>query len=292
MTKSRFVKLLSLTSVLLVTACTQIGLFALNFPSSNQTDIVQNVPFGPGQWQKLDIYVPKNTSQGKHDVVVFYYGGKWETGRKEDYKFVGQAFADHGFVTVIADYRKYPEVKFPVFIQDSAQSLAWVSDNIEKYGGNESRIHLAGHSAGAHIASLLATDPRYLKAEGKSRSIIYDFAGLAGPYSFVPDEDDLKDMFGPPSNYPQMQATTFVDGKQPPMFLLQGKDDKLVGAVNLDRLKAAIDQKGGCVKTKIYPDIDHISILTALSWVGKNKSAVLSDVVDYFNTDDHDKLCR
>lgn len=287
----KFPKVLSLVGILVLAACTQAGLFALNLAPSKST-VVKDVSFGPEDWQKLDIYIPEKSDQKTFDVVVFYYGGRWETGRRQDYKFVGQAFADHGFVTVIADYRKYPDVKFPAFVEDAARSLSWVSDNIAEYGGNKNRIHVAGHSAGAHIGALLAADPQYLKALGKDRSVIHDFAGLAGPYAFTPDEPDLIDIFGPEDRYPKMQVPTFIDGKQPTMFLMHGADDKTVGMFNIDRVVAAIGKKGGCVRTALYPGINHISILTALSWYGKDKTAILRDMIEYFREADHKKDCR
>ena len=146
------------------------------------------------------------------DVVVFFYGGRWTYGAKEDYRFVAATFVKEGFVVVIPDYRKYPQVRFPVFVEDGAKALAWVSDHIVEWHGNPARIHVVGHSAGAHIGTLLTADARYLAEEGKDRSLtIHDFAGLAGPYAFTPDEPDLEDMFGPPQNYPIMQVTTFID---------------------------------------------------------------------------------
>ena len=283
-------RILSVFGILVLAACTQAGLFALNLPSSKSTS-VKDVSFGPEDWQKLDIYIPEKSSQKTYDVVVFYYGGRWETGRREDYKFIGQSFTDLGFVTVIADYRKYPEVKFPAFVEDAARSLSWVYDNIDAYGGDKSRIHVAGHSAGAHIGALLAADPQYLKAFGKERSIIHDFTGLAGPYAFTPDEADLIDIFGPADRFSRMQVPGFIDGKQPPMLLLHGAEDKTVGTFNIDRVVAAVHKKGGCVRTKIYPGLNHISILTALSWLGKGKSPVLSDMADYFRENEH-KDCR
>ena len=266
-------------ATLLLAACTQLNFAVVNLPAKfSDVQVMRNVAFGPAGWEKLDIYTPANApTNGTLPVVVFYYGGRWEEGAKGDYAFVGSVLAKQGFVVVIPDYRKYPDVKFPVFVQDAAKSLAWTSDHIGRYGGNADDIHVSGHSAGAHIASLLTVDARYLQREGKDRNkVIRDFTGLAGPYDFTPDEPDLKDMFGPPSQYAQMKATTFVDGRQPPMFLLWGDKDQYVGKQNIDRLAGAVRTHGGCVKTAIYPGIDHVWLLASLSWLGKPNS-VLQD---------------
>ena len=190
-------------------------------------------------------------------------------------------------MVVIPDYRKYPSVRFPVFVQDGAKALAWTYDNIKSYGGAPSRIHVAGHSAGAHIGALLTADARYLANEGKKRSkVIRSFAGLAGPYDFVPDEPDLEDMFGPPENYPLMQVTTFIDGKQPPMLLLYGAADTDVAPYNLERLQRRIKAAGGRVESIIYPDTDHIDILLALSWLKSDDAPVLADMIKFFKSTD------
>ncbi len=282
----RILGLLGLSLALFTSACTQINMAIVNAPTYfDDVKIVKNIAFGKEKWQRLDIYTPPDTAPDKKfPVIVFYYGGRWEEGSKNLYKFVGSALAKEGYMVAIPDYRKYPEVKFPVFVEDGAQSLSWVYDNIEQYGGNKNEIHIAGHSAGAHIASLLATDARYLQRQNKDRSIVIkDFVGLAGPYAFIPHEDDLKDMFGPPSNYPQMQATTFVDGRQPPMLLLWGDKDQYVGKFNMDKLSERIKAKGGCVETKVYSDTDHIWLLGDLSWIGNNKRGVLKNWTNYLN---------
>ncbi len=272
----------------LLAACAQTGLAVLNAPASfGDETVVRDIAYGPEPEQKLDIYMPAGDATKPRNVVVFFYGGRWTNGAKEDYRFAGKAFADLGFVVVIPDYRKYPAVRSPVFVQDGAKALAWVYDNIKDYNGAPGRINVAGHSAGAHIGALLATDAHYLAAEGKKRSaVIRSFAGMAGPYSFIPDEPDLEDMFGPPKNYPLMQATTFVDGKQPPMLLLYGASDTTVKIGNLEKMQQAIKTKGGYVKSIIYPDTDHIGILVALSWLKSDEARALADMAAFFNSVD------
>jgi acetyl esterase/lipase len=263
-----------------------VGFEVLNLPVSfGDETIISDIAYGAESEQKLDIYLPNDAGPTQHDVVVFFYGGRWTNGAKEDYRFVGMALAEQGFVVVIPNYRKYPQVHFPVFVQDGAKALAWVYDNINDYHGAQGRINVAGHSAGALIGALLAADERYLSGEHKNRTdIIHSFVGLAGPYDFTPDEPDLKDMFGPPENYPQMQATTFIDGKQPPMLLLYGAKDTTVKPYNLENLLQRIKDKGGYVRSIIYPDIDHIDIIVALSWLGSSHAPVIEDMVEFFNS--------
>jgi acetyl esterase/lipase len=274
----------SLGLLLAATACTRVALTAVNLPTYfDATKISQNISYGSEDWQKLDIYKPSD-DKPMRGVIVFLYGGRWTFGSKNDYRFVGTAFADQGYVVVIPDYSKYPAVKFPAFVQDGARALAWVSDNIQSYGGDPQRIYLMGHSAGAHIGALLTADPHYLAAEGKSRSqLIKGFIGLAGPYAFTPDAPDLIAMFGPPSRYLNMQVPTFIDGKQPPMLLLYGDADKDVGRYNLDRLVTRIHEKGGCVQQIIYPGVTHTGLVGAISWLGSD-APVVTDTTHFIES--------
>lgn len=275
-------RLIALACTLLLSGCTAIGTQLANLPARfDGITVKHDIKFDATTAQTLDIYLPPDAHK-EHDVIVFFYGGRWSSGSKDDYAFVGSAFAKAGYVVAIADYRKYPDVRFPAFAQDAASAISWVADNIKTYGGNAKRIFVSGHSSGAHIAALVAADPTYLAAYNKPQDTIKAFAGMAGPYAFIPEEDDLKDMFGPPENYPRMQAPTFIDGQQPPMLLLWGQDDTIVGRFNLEKLQAAIDDKVGCARTRIYKDIDHIWIVGALSWLGQHKAPVLDDITSFF----------
>jgi acetyl esterase/lipase len=276
----KITRILSLCSLFLAAGCAQAKFFVVNAPTwFDGVEVRRDIAYGAVPLQKLDIYIPPGLgTDEKRDVIVFFYGGRWMHGDKADYRFAGTALAKKGFIVVVPDYRKYPAVRFPVFVEDGAKAVAWAADHIGEYGGDAGSIHLAGHSAGAHIGALLASDSRYMRAEGKSRDIIRSFSGLAGPYAFTPDKPDLKDIFAPPENYPSMQVTTFIDGHQPPMLLLYGDKDEDVKRYNLDRLEKSIHEKGGCVRTKIYPGADHVDIVAALSWIGADNFPVTEDI--------------
>jgi acetyl esterase/lipase len=250
----------------------------------SSTKIIGGESYGPEPWEKLDIYIPPAPAAAPRPVIVFFYGGRWTVGSRSVYPFLGDSFAKRGYIAVIPDYRKYPQVRFPAFVEDGAKALAWVHSHIAAYGGNPGRIFVTGHSAGAHIGAMLAADPSYLAREGKDRSaVIRGFAGLAGPYAFTPNEPDLQDMFGPPERYPSMQATTFIDGTQPPMLLLHGEADDVIRRFNLDRLEARIREKGGVVKSIVYPGVDHFWILGGASWVNFLGPPTLRDMTAFFD---------
>jgi acetyl esterase/lipase len=273
--------------LLVLSACTSAVFSLLNVPAALKGGYsVHEAAYGPGSQDKLDIYVPDGGSTDSREVIVFLYGGRWQSGKKEHYRFVGTALAQRGFVTVIPDFGKYPAVPFPAFVEDGARALAWVADHIAEYGGRPDRIHLTGHSSGAHVAALVTVDPHYLAHQGKDvRAVIKGFAGLAGPYAFTPTDADLIEIFGPPSRYPQMQVTTFVTGQEPPMLLLYGEQDERVKPVNHERLAERIHATGGRVEVITYPKLGHVGLIGTFSGFGP-ASSVVDDMVRFFRAMD------
>jgi acetyl esterase/lipase len=271
-------KLLLVSLLFLNSACTQLGIFVINFPTlfSNQK-VVRNLSFGSNYGSKLDLYYPKKSDKPS-PVIVFFHGGKWMNGKKQDYRFVADAFTKKGYIVIIPDYVKYPITKFPTWQEDGAKAVVWAYNNVKTYNGDKNNLFVMGHSAGAHIGALLATNNEYLLKQKASRSYIKAFVGIAGPYNFIPDDKDLEAMFAPKENYQNMQVSTYIDGKQPPMLLLWGEKDKDVGKSNLDKLENTLKQKGGKYDIKIYPNIDHIDIITALSPLKQNLAPVLKDI--------------
>lgn len=269
-------------STFILSACTSAKFFAVNLPVKlGKTQIEKDIAYGDRPWQKLDIYKPEDLTPNA-SVIVFFYGGRWTFGTKEQYAFAADRFVQHGYIVVVPDYSKYPDVKFPTFVEDGARAMAWTADHISKYGGDPKNIFVAGHSSGAHIGALVTTDPQYLNAYNKSRNTINAFAGLAGPYDFIPEEDDLKDMFGPQSNYPNMQVSTFIDSKQSPLFLLYGDKDTTVHIRNIEMVKNAVDTRGGVLDIKEYKDADHTRMVAALSWVYNDRYTIDEDIDAFF----------
>ena len=274
---------LGLLSALGLAARSMATFAIVNLPSRfEQGFSLEERVYGPRPWDTLDVYTP--TGPGPWDVVVFFHGGRWSYGRKDNYRFVGSALSRAGYLTIIPNYRKYPQVRFPDFVGDGAKALAWVHDHASSMGGRPGRLHLAGHSSGAHIGALLTADKTYLSSEGKSaRDVITSFAGLAGPYDFTPRASDLVDIFGPPEAFSQMRVTTFIDGSEPPMLLLYGAADETVAPFNHERLANRIRMKGGKVEVVVYPDLGHIEIVGSLSWLIRSGS-VLKDMARFFSS--------
>jgi acetyl esterase/lipase len=224
--------------------------------------LVADRPYGALPRQKLDIYTPV-AHQGAKPVVIFFYGGNWQTGAKSDYLFVGQALASRGFIVVIPDYRLYPEVRYPGFLHDGAAAVSWTLAHIDEIGGDRGRVTLMGHSAGAYIAAMLALDPRWL---GNDRARLHSVIGLAGPYDFLPLTDPvLQVIFGTEPDLTRTQPITFADGSAPPFLLISGLDDQTVRPANSMHLAARLRESGGDAVEKYYQGVGHIGLIGAIA---------------------------
>lgn len=250
-----------------------------------------DIAYGQQARQKLDVYTPSESAAG-HPVVVFFYGGSWQTGDKEGYRFVGQALASRGITAVLPDYRLYPDVSFPAFVEDGAAAVAWTRRHIAEYGGGACQIFVAGHSAGAHIAGLLATNDDYLTKAGASIADLSGFIGLSGPYDFLPIEDPtLQKIFAPKSRWPDTQPIHFVDGDEPPMLLLHGGADQTVLPENTKRLAQKVKSVSGSVKTKIYPGIDHVMLIAPLATTLRFKGDQLDQIAAFIEENTPERPC-
>ena len=272
---------LILIAVLLaaLSACSGTGLLNALTPSSGYRS-ADGIVYDPAQHLYLDLYAPVQAANAP--VVVFFYGGRWEEGSPRDFRFVGQALASRGFLVVIPDYRHYPAVKFPAFVEDAARAVRWTQDQVQRYGGDPKRIFLMGHSSGAHLAAMLALDPEFFAKAGVERGRIKGMIGLAGPYDFLPLTDaDLRDMFGPPEKYELSQPISYVDGANPPLLLLHGENDVVVWIKNTRNLAAKVRRAGGPVEAYIYPKMSHAWILATMAAPLRSQSDVLDRVEQF-----------
>lgn len=221
----------------------------------------ESVQFDRESQLSLDIYRP-TTPAANAPIVIFYYGGAWTSGERDFYRFVGDALAARGYLVLVPDYRKAPAHPFPDFMIDAAKAAAWAHENASRLGGDRTRIHLMGHSAGAHIAALLATDARYLARHGLKPADFASVVGLAGPYDFLPlTSPAVKQALGPALGWPGTQPVNFVDGDEPPFLLLQGSDDMRVDPGNAERLARRLRASKVPVTVVMLPGVGHIGLL-------------------------------
>ena len=243
----------------------------------------QNIQFGPEPRQSLDVYPNPDDSQAP--VLIFIHGGGWRWGNSSMYYFVADAFLDKGYTVVLPNYIKYPEGgKFPQFIEDAALAIAWVKNNIAKYNGDANSIFLSGHSAGAHTAALLVTDPSYLNALSMQPKDIKGFAGIAGPYNFTPTWPAYVSMFGE-ENFDLIKASNHVNGDEPPILLLHAKGDSAVEQFNYETLSRDLQAQDARFDRILYDNtINHGTILLKIHpWFADDVDIAL-DIDNFFRT--------
>jgi acetyl esterase/lipase len=244
---------------------------------------VADIPYADGKRKKLDIYRPADLKT-LAPVVMFIYGGAWRAGDKFEYEFAGRALAAAGFVTVIADYRLYPEVKYPDFLDDNAQAMRWIQDNISMYDGDPKRFFLAGHSAGAYNAVMLGLDSSFRRDYGVTMPI-RAIAGISGPYNFYPFEyGEVRETFGDAPNPEGTQPINLITAEAPPILLASGTADPIVRVQNSEALAGKLRASGVWVTEKYYDGMGHLEPVVALGAMMRFRMPVLSDVVEFFQT--------
>lgn len=245
--------------------------------------VARDIAYGPDPRQKLDLYVPDRLA-GPAPVLLFFYGGAWQSGAKRLYRAFGRIFARQGIITAIADYRLYPQVRYPAFIEDGARAFAWLHVHAASHGGDPGRIFLCGHSAGAYIAVMLAADRRYLTAAGTGLAAVRGAISLAGPYDFLPLKDDhFIAIFGG-ANRPETQPIHYIDGPRPPMLLATGMADTIVLPGNTSRLAAQLRSSGSRVEERQYPGIGHMGLLFSLLPGWRGRTSLYRDMLDFIGS--------
>lgn len=247
--------------LLLLSSCSP--LYLVNTLSTESDSVtVAHQRYGKEQRQHLDIFIPDRIVAGS-PVVVFFYGGSWKRGEKGKYGFVGHSLGSKGYISVIPDYRLYPEVTFPAFVEDGAKVLAWVRENVDQARNG---VVVMGHSAGAHIAALLALDQSYLEEAGQPSGIIRGMIGLAGPYGFNPMKyRSTRPIFADVEVIEKAMPVTFACSAKIPLLLFHGADDSIVIPENSRELKRRVYECAGNVKYFEPDDIGHFSIVLGLS---------------------------
>nr|WP_221227379.1 alpha/beta hydrolase [Stakelama sediminis] len=232
--------------------------------------------------QKLDIWAPKGKAATPRPVVIFFYGGGWVDGTRGGYAFAGRAFARNGFVTVVPDYRKVPDVRFPAFVEDGAQAVAWVRAHIADYDGDPGRIALVGHSAGAYITAMLALDRQFLNDAGVPDGTVKAAVGLSGPYDFLPFTDKRAvDALGHWPDPKQTQPISYARADAPPMMLVTSGKDTVVKPRNAVALAKRLEALGVRTEFHDYPGLSHEGVVMALSKPFRGKAPVLADTVRF-----------
>lgn len=261
-----------------------VALAVLVAPSATAAQELYNRSYGPDPRHRLDLFVPGSVKSGeRRKVVLYFHGGAWKYGDTPGHRFVGRALAAKGYVAAVSTYRLYPQVKFPAFVHDAARAVAWIRAHVARFGGDPDRIYLMGHSAGAHIAALVALDPRYMKAAGVPRRALAGVIGLAGPYVFNPKGwsaiAPVFDAHPNPSARPVDFVRRFRTLGGPRLLLLQGADDRLARMHEGPGLARAYRAVGGKATVKTYRGVGHNGVLLAIARPMRWRAPVLKDIV-------------
>ena len=275
---------LPLLGLVTLAACSPLRTLNVLASAGSGYAATPNVAYGSLTAQKLDIYTPTAAPPpGGWPLVVFFYGGSWNSGARADYKFVGGAMAARDVIVLVADYRLYPEVRYPEFLNDSALALAWGLAEAARLGANPKRVFVMGHSAGGYNAAMLALDPRWLAATGHAPAELAGWIGLAGPYDFFPTDNlDARPVFFHP-NYPERaQPIEFPSASAPRSFLAAPVKDALVSPTrSTQSLAAKLDAAGVPVTLKMYERASHTTLIGAFSPPLRWVAPVLDDVTAF-----------
>ena len=266
----------------LLTACGALQIMSDTSPSGHFTKS-SDIRYGAAERNFLDYYEPLDVASDA-PLIIFFYGGGWRDGNRTEYEFAASALTKAGFRVVIPDYRLYPEVSFPAFMTDAAAAVSWGVNHANSSQEQNAAVYLVGHSAGAHIAALLATDQHYLAQESVPASALAGLVALSGPYDFLPIESGyLLDVF-PEDSREDSQPINFVTAQTPPVLLIHGEEDELVESGNTERFAAALRQAGVPVTVKLYPETGHAAVAAAMAPQLDFIADTLKDTVDFINT--------
>ena len=274
----------------LLMGCSPLKVLNALTPDSTFTRTA-DISYGSDPRNKLDVYTPTRAASDA-PVVVFFYGGSWNSGSRSDYRFVGEALASRGIVAVLADYRLYPQVHYQGFLEDSARAVGWTRDHIGQYGGDASRLYVMGHSAGGYNAAMLALDPKWLASVGMKPSMLRGWIGLAGPYDFLPIENpDVKPVFFFPNSPPDSQPINHVSAASPPALLIAATDDTLVNPQrNTGGMARRLREQGVPVRELYFSKPGHATLVASLSRPMRSLAPVLDEVVNFIHAQDQARV--
>lgn len=251
----------------------------LNFASPRDRKsrrLASGLSYGAQRRQRLDVYGPRR-ADGPVPVVIYIYGGAWNEGDRRDFAFVGRWLAGLGYLVIVPDYRVLPEVEYPTFLEDCADAVRWTLQHASEFGGDATRLGLAGHSAGAYNAVMLALEPAY-GVTGAVDAVV----GLSGPYNFYPFDVpiSIRTFSGAPDPL-ATQPVNLVSGAAPPMFLASADDDTVVGPQNTVALARRLREAGVEVVERHFPRFTHPSTLLELGSLLTRRSSLAGEVAAF-----------
>ena len=224
-----------------------------------------DVPYGDDFYQKIDIFLPREEGLTGLPVFMFFHGGAWRHGFKEWMGFMAPNPTDLPAIFVSGNYRLSPEAKWPAQVEDVADGVAWVYDNIGRYGGDRDRIFLGGHSAGGHLTSLVTLVPEYLATRGLPDDAVTACLPMSGVF-------DVRLAGAEPGGTRETVALILLEnsgddvaaspvchaaGNRAPFFVCWGEHDTDDIKTDAAAMTAALEREAGHLETCILPGVDH-----------------------------------
>lgn len=222
-----------------------------------------DIAYGPERAQRLDVYVPEGVSSGA-PVLVNIHGGFWHWGYKEWHGFQAETFSDVPAISVSVEYRLSPPAVHPDALNDCVAAVAWVYQNIARYGGGPSRIYLTGHSAGGHLAALTALSPALLEAAGVPSSAIRGCMPVSGVLDVADaglPEPRVADFAGSGDRTAMSPMALVSEGAGMQWLVLYGEKDFPVLIPQAKAFAAALRAAGAAVSVIEDPGADHFDVV-------------------------------
>ncbi len=272
-----------------------IGLLLGTATLSSEPRTVKDIAYAEpkSERQSLDVYAP---ADGKNlPVVVWIHGGGWRRGDKSLTRGKPEMFNARGFVLVTINYRFVPEVTIQQMTGDVAKAIRWVHDHAQEYGGDGKSIFVMGHSAGAHLAALVATDDKYLKAEGLSLKILkgcvpvdvsmYDAAkqiqSLASSELFKERGKLFADTFGDEASQKELSPLLHVaKDKHIPPFLILCCANRPEVVAQSEAFAKALNEAGSSAKVHAAEGKNHGTINSELGTKDDKPTAALDEFLN------------
>ncbi len=252
--------------------------------------LTKNIAYGPLPAEKLDVYQPQ--TPGKHPVLIFVHGGGWRDYSKELHAPVAQKLIPQDVVVVLPEYTMTPGTTYKQQTAETASAIAWTLENIDKYGGDASRVFVGGQSAGAHLTALAVLDKQWLAAVHHSSNELAGLYGIAGPYdidmqmAFERKKGGtgpvLIEEFEGEANFPNGSPSHFVRGDLPPVLLIHGDADETVPLSISQDFQLRLLAAGAQSKLLVYPGAGHAGLL--FDALVSNPARLITDLMDFIRS--------
>ena len=237
----------------------------------------EDVAYGDDAYQQVAVFAPP-TDKANGTVLIAMHGGGWTNGYKEVMAFQAPPMTAAGIIVVSIGYRLAPDHLFPVGYEDTLDGLAWVYNNIARYGGDISRIFVSGHSAGGHYAALMAVKRDWQEPRGLPKDVVRGWLPISGVYDFTAGSGlSMRPRFlGLENSGSDVAASPIlqIDGTPPPVFMTHGEEDFPHLCSQAEDMEAALKLVDCDVERDVFPGRNHFTAHLAAGeiegpWVGR-----------------------